>query len=399
MAALTSGPAASSSELPFRLSGFLSQGLLYSSGNNYYGESTEISSELTEVGVNLRYPVGVNTVLAGQIVSRRAGAVYDGAARIDYAFIEQTLRTTTTGRTGVRAGRAKLPLGFFNETRDIPMTRPSILLPQSIYVEGLGIRDFYTGVDGGALFWERYADQGTWQLDLGVGIPTTMAGETQLAFLGREYPGELEMTSGQNLRLLYEHQGGVWRSAATYSRVRTEYTAETGSLPGLDVGDGEVAVDALVLSVERNWERLRIISEGVLRRIEPNGFADSPLPQDDVIEGGYYIQGGYRITPRHELFLRYDSHWNDISDRDGSERAEEFAQLFGDRAPRPHRFFQHQWSLGVGWEVTPTWLLRAEWHHIHGTALTPLLDNQEAFESGGGSARWNLLALQASYQF
>lgn len=381
--------------------GFISQGLLYSNHNNYYGESTEVSNELTEVGVNLRYAPAAATVLAGQIVTRRAGELYDGEPRVDYAFLEHSLYESHKGRLGVRVGRDKIPIGFFNETRDVPVTRPGILLPQSIYVEGLGIRDFYIGVDGGSLFWDWYANHGMVQLDFGVGLPADMEAETQNAFLGSGHPGDMQMTSGQNIRLLYEHHGGIWRLAATYSRVRTEYDAAypPPTKPGdpMDIGDGEVAVDAFVLSAERNWENLRLTAEGVLRNITPDGFV-SPLLQDNVTEAGYYLQSTYRLPRGWEVFLRYDSHWSDISDRDGTERAAELSELPTGPDPEPHRFFQHQWTAGVGWEVTPDWLLRAEWHRIHGTALTPAPGNPQ-FNEGGGASRWNLFALQASYQF
>ena len=385
-------------ERQLSIHGFLSQGGLYSSHHNYYGESTEFSSDLTEVGVNLRYTPTPATVLAGQVVSRRAGELYDGEPRLDYAFLEYTIYDSTESRGGVRLGRDKIPIGFFNETRDVPMTRPGILLPQSVYVEGLGIRDFYIGVDGGSLFFDWYTDQGTWQLDVGLAVPAQMHEETQNAFLGAEQLGDLEMTSGQNVRLLYEHLGGIWRLAATFSRMRTEYT-QAGT-PDLGVGDGEVAVDSVVVSIERNWERLRLITEGVMRDIQPSGFATAPPPllQEDIIEAGYYMQGSYRLNREWEAFLRYDSHWNDISDRDGTARAAELSLAGAGPEPEPHRFFQHQWTLGVGWEVNPNWLLRAEWHSIQGTALTPSPDNPD-FNEGGEAERWNLFALQASYQF
>lgn len=395
-------------EHSLKVHGFLSQGVLYSSHNNYYGESTEFSHELTELGINFRYAPLPATVFSAQLVSRRAGELYDSDPRIDYAFLEHTFAESTSGRLGVRLGRDKIPIGFFNETRDVPMTRPGILLPQSIYVEGLGIRDFYIGVDGGSLFWDWYTAQGTVQLDIGAAYPAEMEEETQNAFLGREYPGDLELTSGQNIRLLYEHGGGIWRLAATYSRVRTEYAAlDTALGAGEDIGDGEMDVDALVLSVERNWQRWRLIAEGTVRSLQPSGFEAAPLPLEDVTEAGYYLQGNYRLARKWDAFLRYDTHWDDASDRDGTKRAAQLQRAAAraarlgklpEAAPEPHRFFQHQWTAGVGWEVTSAWLLRAEWHHIHGTALTPQPVNPE-FAEGGGASRWNLFALQASYQF
>ncbi|WP_412851951.1 hypothetical protein [Ectothiorhodospira shaposhnikovii] len=381
-------------DAPLHLHGFISQGYLHSTHNNYYGSSTQGSFDLTELGVNAFLAPTASLSLAAQLVSRRAGELYDGTPRMDYAFMDYRLHSSTDGYGGVRLGRVKIPIGFHNETRDVATTRPGILLPQSVYVEGLGIRDFYIGVDGMAAYWEWFHERSSLQMDLGLALPTTLQDETQAAFLRTvSAPGDLRLTSGQNLRLLYEHDGGLLRLAATYSRVRTEYRPG-----GQDfLVRGQAPVDALVFSMEWNREDFSLVAEAAHRRIGRSGFI--PLAPDATrYEQGYYVQATYRFARGWEAFLRHDSHWNDRDDR-GGEQQSEASRGSQSLAPQaPHRFFQHQWTLGMGWRMTPQWLLRAEWHHIHGTALTPLADNP-AFDQAGGKARWDLFGLQASFTF
>jgi hypothetical protein len=373
--------------------GFASQGFLKSSHNNYFGESTDGSFDLTELGLNARYTVMPSLDVAAQVVSRRAGELYDGDPRLDYAFFDYRFRSTGSGVAGVRAGRVKVPFGFYNETRDVPATRPGILLPQSIYIDGLGIRDFYTGADGILGYWNHFSGRSSWQIDLGVAVPTTIQNETKAAFLRTlATPGDMELESGQVARLLYERDGGSLRLAGTLTRVRSTYSPGSGD----PFGPGSIPINSLVLSAELNQEQLSITAEATVRAIETRGFGPA-LPDTSLNEGGYYVQATYRPVPGWETFLRYDTHWNDLDDRSGRKQSAAFSALPGiDRAP--HRFFQRQWTLGAGWQVTSNWLLRAEWHHIHGTALTPLPDNPE-FDQGGGTPRWDLLALQASFTF
>ena len=392
-AALTMLPA-HADERPFKVHGFASQGFLQSSGNNYYGESVDGSLDLTELGLNIRYPLSPSLDLAAQVVSRRAGELYDGDPRLDYGFLDYRFQSSSTNVAGIRGGRAKIPIGFFNETRDVPATRPGILLPQSIYVEGLGIRDIYTGADGLLGYWNHFGDRSSWQLDVGVAVPTRLQDETKAAYLRTlAAPGNMNLESGQVARLLYERDGGAIRMAGTLIRVRGAYRPASG---GDFFGAGKVPVDSVVLSAEWNREFFTLTGEGTLRSVKTRGFGPN-LPDTSVTNGGFYVQATYRPAPGWETFLRYDTHWDDLDDRSGRKQSAAFSALPGiERAP--HRFFQRQWTLGAGWQVTPNWLLRAEWHHIHGTALTPLPDNPD-FDQGGGTPRWDLFALQASFTF
>ena len=379
---------------PLSVHGFASQGFLKSSHNNYFGESTDGSFDLTELGLNARYTLTPSLDVAAQVVSRRAGELYDGDPRLDYGFIDYRFRSSVSEVAGVRAGRVKVPIGFFNETRDVPAARPGILLPQSVYVDGLGIRDVYLGTDGVLGYWSRFAEHANWQLDVGIAAPTTLEDQTKVAYLGTlNAPGDMELASAQVVRVLYELGGGEVRMAGTFFRVRGEYEPDSAGDP---FGPGRVPIDSLVLSAEWNREYLSVTGEATVRSSRTRGFG-TILPDTSVTNGGYYLQATLRPAPGWETFLRYDTHWNDFDDRSGQKQSAAFSALPGiDRAP--HRFFQRQWTLGAGWQVTSNWLLRAEWHHIHGTALTPLPDNPD-FDQGGGTPRWDLFALQASFTF
>ncbi|MCH9639896.1 MAG: hypothetical protein K0U40_10435, partial [Betaproteobacteria bacterium] len=75
--------------------------------------------------------------------------------------------------------------------------------------------------------------------------------------------------------------------------------------------------------------------------------------------------------------------------RDGSE----FAAT--SRQPA-HTRFAKDLTAGLRWNVTPSFMLRAEYHYVNGTAWLSTLDNPDPTDT---SRYWHLFAVQASYRF
>ncbi len=128
------------------LTGFVSQGYLNTSENNYLvPRSVNGTAEFTEAAVTLvavpadRLRVGI------QLLARNFGNTGNDVVVVDWAYGDYRLRDWF----GLRLGKVKMPFGFYNEGRDVDMLRTSIFLPQSIYNETM--RDFilaYEGVGG-----------------------------------------------------------------------------------------------------------------------------------------------------------------------------------------------------------------------------------------------------------
>ncbi|HEY6044421.1 MAG TPA: hypothetical protein VIU43_05945, partial [Nitrosospira sp.] len=120
-----------------QIHGFASQSWLKSSDNNVFGKSSSDSGsfDFREIGLNASMRPLNNLQFSVQGISRWAGKGSQGNIRLDYGFIDYTFLSRETGQLGIRLGRMKNPLGFYNDTRDVPFTRPTILLPQSIYFD------------------------------------------------------------------------------------------------------------------------------------------------------------------------------------------------------------------------------------------------------------------------
>lgn len=217
LAALTCGARANGPAfLPddFQLYGFLSQGYVKTSANRFYGESDKGSWDLREIGVNLSYRPRPELLISGQLLSRTAGNMYDGELRLDYGLIDYAPLMDLDRTMGVRLGRLKNPLGLYNDTRDVPFTRPSIFLPQSIYFDR--VRNLELSLDGGGLYGDFVTDAGEFFFQLNYGL-MDVDKNVEAAFLGQDWPGEMKTDDPWvTARLIYEYEGGdcAWRPVA-----------------------------------------------------------------------------------------------------------------------------------------------------------------------------------------
>ena len=84
--------------------------------------------------------------------------------------------------------------------------------------------------------------------------------------------------------------------------------------------------------------------------------------------------------------MRYDALFTDRSDRDGSNSSSAYSR------------FAKDITVGLRWNVTPQFMLRAEYHHVNGTAWLSKLDNPDIKEHPL-SQHWDLFAIQGSLRF
>jgi hypothetical protein len=121
--------------------GFISQGYLKSSANDYLGNTSDGTFDFREYALNASYAKGVWRIGA-QVFGQKLGEYGDDKIKLDWAMIDYHPYQWL----GFRAGRVKLPRGLYNEALDLDSVRPFILLPQSIYDNRL--RDFIASFDG-----------------------------------------------------------------------------------------------------------------------------------------------------------------------------------------------------------------------------------------------------------
>ena len=362
-----------------QIHGFLSQGLIHTSDNNFFGKSDDsISTNFREMGINGSWNPLPNLQMAMQLVWRNAGKTDNSDLRIDYGLASYNLYSSETSLLTLRGGRVPTPLGLYNDTRDVAATRPSILLPQSIYFDAN--RNLALSADGGYLYGEHRTEYGDFSLNFGLIVPRMDDPDFNHVIAGND-PGHMEGDTSWITRLGYEWQSGLIRLAVTYADFQGDYKASSQSL----LLPGSWQFNPLILSAQYNAENWSITSEYALRRVKFKNFG---FPDFTFTGQSFYVQGTYRFTNALEGIARYDDLiWN-LDDRKGNT----FSQAVPG-APNHSRFAQ-DWTLGLRYEILPSLMLSAEYHRINGTGWLSGLENTQ-----GTTQHWNMYLMMISYSF
>lgn len=349
--------------------GFVSLGYIQSEGNNFYGKTLRSAGDVDyyEAGLNAFQSWGPNFSMAGQLLSRQAGRTEAGRPQIDYAFVDFH---PDDGHYGLRLGRVKNPMGFFNEARDVLATRPSILLPQSIYYEGVGIRELLFSGDGAQLYGTF--SQGNAQTSLTANFLLDKQGsslmERKFAALSPMIESiQLTVKKPVFIQLLHEIDEGRQRYALGYAKfpvsghiklltqpLRASYSLDT---------------DSWIASAQYNFEKVSVTGE--YRYTVDKTRLDGLLLGRNTQQAGY-LQLDYRWDEKLTLFARQD-----YLARHGSA-----GQAARDRV------------LGLGWQLSQRWRLNGEYHWMNGQGLVPAIDNPQ-----GTRDKTRLLAVMLGYQF
>lgn len=367
--------------------GFASQAYILTTDNNdFFGDSEEDGTfDFREPGINASLRPLPSMLISAQLLSRSAGESDEGNIRLDYGLVDYSLVSEAEYLLGIRLGRITNPLGFYNETRDVAFTRPSILLPQSIYFDRT--RNLALSADGGQFYGEYRTGIGDFILQFGVARPRTEGPEVERSLLGRRLPGSLEGNTSLGGRLLYEKDGGRIRLGISGVDTNIDYDPKGGPQ---DLQAGSIDFDLIIFSAQYNAEHWSLTGEYALRKFAFSDFGPLlGLPENDFTGESFYLQSTYRFSPTWEGVVRYDVLFTDRDDRGGDQ----FEAATG--LPS-HTRFAKDFTLGLRWDITPSFMFRAEYHNVNGTAWLPRGDNPDPRET---DRFWDLFALLISYRF
>lgn len=379
-----------------QIHGFASQGYVQSSDNRFMGDSPSGSLDFTELGVNASVMLSNNLRASGQLLVRRAGDMYDGSPDLDYGLLDYTVTANESICSGVLLGRFKNPLGFYNDTRDVAFTRPSVFLPQSIYFDK--VRNFILSNDGLQCYSEWFGMQDSFNLQLGFGR-SPIDENVKYAYFGgnpvtgEELEGDLEADGVTWVgRLLYELNGGQWRFALSGAEGNTLFK-NSGSIAGLGEypGNGEVRLEYYLASAQYNAEQWSLTAEWMREPIYWSEFPEGSPQNHSVTAEGYYMQGEYRLEKDWQLFVRYEAGFANRNDKDGKQAS----AATGGAVPA-YDFYSKDWIGGFRWDLNSNWMLRSELHAKQGTFTLSARENPDKSKL---VKNWNLFALLLSYRF
>jgi len=111
--------------------GFISQGYIKSTENNFFADTKDGTFQFNEMGINFATWATPKLSLGIQFFASDIGDIGNDEITIDWAYADYRFKPFL----GVRAGKIKTPIGLYNETRDIDSLRTCIFLPSSFYLE------------------------------------------------------------------------------------------------------------------------------------------------------------------------------------------------------------------------------------------------------------------------
>ncbi|WP_293267138.1 hypothetical protein [Neptunomonas sp.] len=365
--------------------GFITQGLASSDHNNFAGKSSEgISADLREVAFYATWRAADLVHFSGQLMSRKFGEVDDGNLQFDYLLVDFGLSPSVSSEYGIRIGRVKLPYGFYNETRDVSFTRPSIALPQSIYFNTT--RELQLSSDGAIVYGHLPLGDMRLDIDFLVGAPRESV-NNEYGYFRANYSGRFEDDLGIMSRVSLSDGADIWKIGLTLGQFDLTYIP--GPLGELGLKEGGLNLEVAIFGGQYNTEKWSFTSEYMYIQVDRTDLGGVFEFNGKSTSESYYLQTEYRFAKDWDLLLRYDVFYLNKKDRNGS--------ITEQRSGRPAF---SQWSkdvtLGAGWQATPNISFRAEWHHVQGTAWLAVQDNLDA---GSLKKDWNLYLLQAAYRF
>lgn len=405
--------------------GVLTQGVFSSKHNDIYGDSAnDVSFEYTQASLNLSARPISKLRLSGQVIYQNIGGVKNAEVDVDYLLADWQFYSGLDSSMGVRVGRYKNPLGLYNETSDIIFTRPSILLPQSVYPETA--RNVLLSSDGILLYENLFTDAGEYQFYLGYGRPRV--DEAPRVPGDDNNSGKFDAERAFVTGMYFDSSDGKWKMGLTYFASDTDYSVKPTSvpinlieaglasygltditaaelLPYLNVSetDGDVGTKIVVASLQYFYRDWIFTAEHIWQKFEANldpvvvsvreglgvSFEQTVDPSVGYWTQGYYVQAEKSLTPKLSAFLRWDVRYENRDDPNGKE----FEAIYG--GPR-HFAFGKDASVGLRWAPSEHLLLNAELHVVDGTNWLPVADYSTRQEQ---SRYWNLAALAVSYRF
>ena len=147
--------AAQAADLDYQIHGFASQGYVVTDGAVYeegwFGRDTNESGtlEFNEFGLNVVATPIEHLRVGAQFIAYDLGKYGNNELQIDWAFGEYQIPVTDGVEVSVVAGRFKTGHAFYNDYRDLDMTRALVFLPRSVY--SVFFRDFYLAANGAQL--------------------------------------------------------------------------------------------------------------------------------------------------------------------------------------------------------------------------------------------------------
>ena len=370
----------------FSWHGFVAQGLTSSTDSNYITTGNEITTELTEIGINGSYVINPSLSVSGQLVYLDGGNRFRRGARLDYLFLDWRLTRLFDWQVNVHLGRYKNRHWWYSATQDVPHTRPSISLPQSIYYDGN--RDLALSSDGIALQSTKTGSTGTWEVRWSYGR-SPLAREDTEKLLSPQAQGRAKQDFTHQFSTYWQPESMHWQVG--FSLLQSEFTYDPAAVDILL--NGKSGLDRLTLAARYDSENWELTMELLRDRLMYAGDSTQgiTLDVDKTGEGGY-LQWRYFLQNNLTGLVRFDTYDVDRQDRHGDQLA---FNPFG--AIPEHYGYMDTLTVGLSWDIRSNLRLSGEFSRTHGAGRLTAVVFPDALVYA--KPYWNAWSVQLMYWF
>lgn len=373
-----------------QIHGFLSQGYLNSSGNNFLSQSKGGTFHFNEIGLNVNSQISETFRLGAQLISRDLGDYGDNTLRLDWAIIDYHADDTI----GARLGKIKIPMGFYNTERDSDFLRPMVFLPQSIYDETR--RDLWLAHTGaeiyGNLSWEQFGDidyrffYGRIDYDTDTAYYDSSLQNIQTRLKTTADPNNLRPDSIDSFDRDNQYFSGaalVYTPFVHNVKLGVSFASgkDTIKSNGSKIGDFKIR-SKMVYSLEYTWQKLTLRSEYSENDRTQSILGISAL---DGPSQAWYAMLSYSQSERLTFSLLYDEYYRLKHDKSGEKSSKKSI----DSQP-----WRKDWGLGCRYDFNDNWTIKAEYHLIEGGAMLMSFFNPDEVKT-----HWQYGALKVSFSF
>ncbi|MFH1217287.1 MAG: hypothetical protein V1706_12365 [Pseudomonadota bacterium] len=370
------------------INGFLSQGYIESRGNNFLGDSLDGSFQLNEFGLTINSVLTDNLRFGFQLLSRDLGEEGNNDVLLDWAVADYRWQDWF----GLRLGKVKLPIGLYNQGRDTDFLRPMIFLPQSIYDENK--RTLLVAARGGSIYgnisfggngdldYQAYYGAVDYREDSGQsrGMELLVNGMARQQKRGAVSDFEADNRYVYGGSLVYTPPFDALRLGVSYFTGKTDFDFEVGGVDGDASGNNK---DFIVLSMEYSRPDWRIAAEY-------SEFTAARTALGVDVPGGRsqgaYVQLCYHLYEPLVLSALYDVFYADKNDHGGSN--------FVAQGQPDFLGWRKDFGVGIRWNITNSWIVKAEQHWVDGASLQLPIFNPQGVEE-----HWSYFVLKTSFNF
>jgi len=418
--------------------GFISQGYIVSTDNNFLAKTEEGTTQFNEMGINFSTDISNKLRLGIQFMARDLGTIGNNEVVLDWAIADFRWRDYL----GLLVGDIKLSHGLYNEIRDVDMLRTNIFLPQSVYNEAW--REIITSIQGGGLYGDvsldtagsisYIAQYGTSHMAPNKGAARLLEDQWPLSSIGSIdvnqidtkyfYTGSVRWDSMLDGLVLGTSTWGYKFDSEADTLLDGAYASTAFAALGVELPitltTYKVKADSCTGSLEYTWRNLILAAE--YTRITYNiSFANDLFTNSAVaaqlmaggadLTGdmvkvprfssmGYYGSMAYRFKPWLEVGTYYSVYYADEDDKDGYDRT----HVKGlDKVGNEHRGWLKDICLTLRFDIQELWVLKFEGHKMDGAAIMLGYDNPvdstDPNEEDRYEEDWYMLAAKLTYNF